>query len=63
MDSRCGDCGAPAPLDATTCAACGRTFGTKSTKKAPSRTIVVGAMVVSAIEVVLTVLLYQRCTA
>lgn len=62
MDSTCGDCGAPAPLEATRCAACGRTFGTKPSKKAPSRLIVVGAMIVSAIEVVLTVLLYQRCT-
>lgn len=63
MESTCGDCGAPAPLEATTCAACGRTFGTKSKKPAPSRAIVIGAMIVSAIEVVLTVLIYQRCTA
>lgn len=63
MDSRCGDCGAPAPLDATTCAACGRTFGTKSRKKEPSRGIVIGAMIVSAIEVVASVLLYRSCTS
>ena len=61
MDSRCGDCGAPAPLDATTCAACGRTFGTKPRKKEPARAVVIGAMIVSAIEVAATVLLYQSC--
>ncbi|MCU0627149.1 MAG: hypothetical protein MUF21_11795 [Gemmatimonadaceae bacterium] len=59
MDARCGDCGAPAPLDATTCAACGRTFGTPPRRR--SRGLVVGAMIVAAIEVALTLVLYQRC--
>lgn len=61
MDTRCGDCGATAAPDATTCAACGRTFGTRPRRRTPG--LIIGAMIVAAIEVAVTVALFRGCTA
>lgn len=61
MDTRCGDCGATAAPDAVTCAACGRTFGSRPRRRRPA--LVVGAMIVAALEVALTIVLFKGCTA
>jgi hypothetical protein len=61
VEIRCGECGALVPADATQCPSCQRALGSAPTKAAPGRPLLRWAMIVAAIEVVITLVVLRAC--